>query len=98
MWKNHKGFTMIESILSLGICMSFCLFIIPVIVTLTIKAEQSEEQYRMYEVAYEQIKLLESNYPVQVYSLKDGREYLIELTSGALCVQNAEEKEVCIYQ
>lgn len=98
MWKNHNGFTMIESILSLSICISFCLFIIPVIVLLTVKADQAEERYRMYEVAYEQVKLMQSNHHVQTHAYKDGREYVIELNTTELCIQNQEEKQVCIYQ
>lgn len=98
MWKNHNGFTMIESILSLCICMLFCLFMIPSIVLLTVKAGEAEERYRMYEVAYEQVKLIHSNHHVQTRSYKNGREYTIELNTSALCIRNKEEKEVCINQ
>ncbi|WP_404403779.1 hypothetical protein [Jeotgalibacillus malaysiensis] len=89
---------MIESILSLSICMSFCLFIIPVVVLLNVKADEAEERYRMYEVAYEQVKLIHSNHHVQTHSYKDGREYTIEINTSALCIRNHEEKEVCINQ
>ncbi|MDZ5712152.1 hypothetical protein [Jeotgalibacillus haloalkalitolerans] len=98
MWKNHNGFTLIECILSLSICLLFCLLILPAVVMLAVQADQAEEQSRMYEVAYEQVKLIRSSEPVQADFYKDGREYGIELSASKLCVQNKENIQVCIYQ
>ncbi|MFB1080683.1 competence type IV pilus minor pilin ComGE [Jeotgalibacillus sp. JSM ZJ347] len=96
--KNTKGFTLIECILSLGICIFFCLTILPVVVMLTVKADQAEERQRMFEIAYEQIKIIQFNGQIHTPVFKDGGEYVIDFDEENMCVQNQENVQVCISQ
>ncbi|TFD97530.1 competence type IV pilus minor pilin ComGE [Jeotgalibacillus salarius] len=96
MWKNHKGFTLVESILSLGICITFCLLILPLIVTIVVKADEAEERSIMYGIAYEQMKIYQVKGTVESSVVKEGGEYLIEFRPDTMCVSNEDSVRVCV--
>ncbi|KIL48512.1 hypothetical protein KP77_22990 [Jeotgalibacillus alimentarius] len=96
MLKNHNGFTLIESIIGLYVCIIFCLFILPLAVTIMIKAEEAEERYRMYGIAYDQVKVFYAKETIEHDIQKDGGRYSVELSENRLCVSNAESDRVCV--
>lgn len=102
MWKNDRGFTLIEGMLSVSVIFLLCLFLFPLVFTMLTKLDENKKELIAYRLLYEHVEQYREGESSAITIKKNrGVEYEVSIEknedgSRKACVYY-EEHQKCIH-
>lgn len=102
MLKDNRGFALYESLFALGCITFLCLTILPLLLVIVMKVEDSKERANSWLIMYEQIQSIQASGQIQSNEvIRDGVVYITALEEGEsrICIHyesRSKAKKTCI--
>ncbi|WP_227395161.1 type II secretion system protein [Jeotgalibacillus aurantiacus] len=94
--KNESGFSLLESVISIGMVLFLCLTIVPVTVLSILQAEAASVKYELWSVAAEQVEFVKHTGIRQQEVIKEGVKYKITYSPEGICVYHGTDSGLSI--